>query len=100
MRRQLLGVAEGPDAVAHPREPVAVVPDHLLRPQERRRPEPDEKRDCPPVGSTWFEPAEVVAEADRGVLAEEDRAGVRDEVERGARVARSGARGARGRRRC
>ena len=86
MRRQLLGVAERPDAGAHAREPLAVVPDHLLRPQERRRTEAGREARLPAGRQHVVRAGQVVAEADRRVLPEEDRAGVRDQVERRARV--------------
>ena len=79
---QLLGVAQGPDAVAHRLEARAVVADDLLRSQEGRRAQPGREPRLSAGGQHVIRAREVVAEAHRGVGAEEDRAGVLDEVER------------------
>ena len=61
---------------------------------------PLECRAQPAVGSTWLEPGAVVAEADRGPRADEDRSGVTDpRIATSRGVARSGSPGARRRRR-
>ena len=60
-------------------------------------PRPDEKRAERAVGSTWFEPADIVADRLRRVTAEEDRAGVADAAGERLGVGDRRSRGARAR---
>ena len=60
-------------------------------------PSPDEKRAERAVGSTWLEPADVIADRLGRVRAEEDRAGIADAARRAARRRRPRSRDARAR---
>ena len=76
--RQVLGVRQRHDALAHLRQCRAVVLDDLLRAQERRRREPGRIAGLPAGGQHVVAAGEVVAEAHRRVRADEDGAGVHE----------------------
>ena len=52
-------------------------------------PRPEEKRAERAVGSTWLEPADIVADRLRRVAAEEDRAGVADAADQAVGIGRA-----------